>query len=279
MQPADSLPPDYYIGPLFTLGCLAISIISSVRFGKNIGETSCRYRLEYSPAGRAFGIWGVIYGGCLVVCVLQLSGTLPVLEQRVFYWWGGCWVCCGLWVPLFDDESLWKLAGALVAIGTAAATASIGTAVAGAWVPMAWDERQLSVAPALVWPLGLLAGWLITATSLNIGILLEAMDPAANKTCVFVHPQTLGETDQQFNARRRRLIRERNAMAPAVVAFEVWVIAFVVAGATMVVRDPVLALPAIWAILNMKAFPSCEYWYAIVVCALGSAGAVAIAWM
>jgi hypothetical protein len=276
LHPADSLPSDYFVGPLFTLACLLLSVASSSFFGMNIGETSCRYKLDYSPDSRAFGIWSIIYTGCVVVCVLELTGTVPVLRSDVFFWWGGCWVCCGLWVPLFNDENLWLLAGALVAIGSGAATASAGSAVAGAWVPV---NGSLSIAPALTWPLSLLAGWLLTATSLNVGILLKAADPDSDKTCIFIPTQKVGESNRLFQARRRALIREANSLSPAVVAFEVWVVAFVVAAVTIVARDPVLALPAVWAIGNMKAWPSWEYAYAMLVCALGAAGAVAVAWM
>lgn len=282
MQAADSLPPDYFVGPLFTLACLLVSVASSAFFGMNIGETSCRYRLDYSPNGRAFGIWAVIYAGCVVVCVLEMTGIVQVLDFSVFLWWGVCWLCCGLWVPLFNDRSIWLLAGALVAIGSGAAAASVGVAVAGAWVPVGstlGPTKVLSLAPALVWPLGLLAGWLITATSLNVGILFKAADTEADKTCVFIPPQKPMESARQFRARRRALIREADARAPAVVAFEVWVVAFVVAVVTMVARDPVVAVPAIWAIGNMKAFPSWEYLYAFLVCALGAAGGVAAAWL
>jgi hypothetical protein len=279
MYPADALPSDYFVGPLFTLACLLISVAASAFFGMNIGETSCRYRLDYSPHGRAFGIWSIIYTGCVVVCIVEMTGTIPVLSRSVFLWWGACWLCCGLWVPLFDDRSLWLLGGALVAIGSGAFTASVGAAVAEAWVPVdSASGRTLSVAPALVWPLSLLAGWLITATSLNVGILLKAADPNSDKTCVRVPPQKPTESDRQFRAKRRALIREAEASAPAVVAFEVWVVAFLVAVVTMVARDPVLALPAVWAIVNMKAWPCWEYGYAVLVCALGAAGAAAAAW-
>jgi hypothetical protein len=166
-----------------------------------------------------------------------------------------------------------------VAIGSGAFTASVGAAVAEAWVPVdSASGRTLSVAPALVWPLSLLAGWLITATSLNVGILLKAADPNSDKTCVRVPPQKPTESDRQFQAKRRALIREAEAAAPAAVAFEVWLVAFLVAAVTMVARDPVLALPAVWAIVNMKAWPCWEYGYAVLVCALGAAGAAVAAW-
>ena len=280
MLPVEALPSGYFAGPLFTLACLLVSVASSSFFGVNIGETSCKHRLDYSPNGCAFGIWAVIYTGCVVVCVWEMTGTVPVLNSSVFLWWGVCWLCCGLWVPLFNDRSIWLLTGALVAIGSGAVAASVGVAVAGAWVPVGsrGAPEGLSFAPVLVWPLSLLAGWLITATSLNVGILFKAADPEAEKTCIFISPQKPMESGRQFQARRRALIREADARAPAVVAFEVWVVAFVVAAVTIVARDPVVAMPAIWAIANMKAFPSWEYLYAAFVCALGAAGGAAAAW-
>jgi len=148
MEPADSLSRDYYVGPLFTLACLLVSVASSSFFGRNIGEISCRYRLDYSPNGRAFGIWGIIYTGCVVVCVVEITGLVPVLSSEVFFLWGGCWLFCSLWVPLFDDRRTCLLGGALVSIGSGAGCALAGAAVAKAWVPS--QSSVLSLAPALV---------------------------------------------------------------------------------------------------------------------------------
>ena len=87
MLPVNALPSGYYAGPLFTLTCLLVSVASSSFLGVNIGETSCKYRLDYSPNGRAFGIWAVIYTGCVVVCVLEMTGTVPVANMKAFPSW------------------------------------------------------------------------------------------------------------------------------------------------------------------------------------------------
>lgn len=271
-----------FVGPLFTLVCLLLSVISSAFFGINIGDTSCRYRLDYSPHARTFGIWTVIYGGCVVVCIVHAAVGLNVLSQSVFVWWGVCWLCCGAWVPLFDDVSLWLLSSSLVVLAAGAVAASLGTAAAEAWVPVASEPSEqhyvtLSVAPLLEWPLSLLAGWLLTASALNFGIVLKAADPESSETCVLIPPQKPDETNRQFRARKRALIREANSAAPAAVAYEVWLLSYLVAIFSMLTRSPVLAIPPIWAISNMRAFPSYAYTYAIVVCALGSGGAVAAA--
>ena len=54
-------PGAYAFGPLAVLSALALSAASTRIWSRNVGETSCGWRTDYSPDGRAFGIWTVLY--------------------------------------------------------------------------------------------------------------------------------------------------------------------------------------------------------------------------
>lgn len=258
-------------GPLVVLGALALSLASTAKWRRNVGETSCGWRVDYSPDGRAFAIWWVvIYPGTIVSAVAQLTRLVPVLDWWTNFLWAAAWVFCALWVPLFDAESASALRAAMLQIlfGATAATAAVWHE--GPWVGA--PERTARVLLCL--PLTTLAGWLIAASAINVGIAWKASRPGATATCARVPPQGARESEQSYRRRRRVLYREAYAKAPARVSFVPVVLALGVAGLATGARDPVLPVPLLWAVLNLKAFPSCEYVMAVVICACGTGGAV-----
>lgn len=135
----------------------------------------------------------------------------------------------------------------------------------------AW--RLGGAAVALGWPLSLLAGWLLTAASLGVGIAVKAGRSDASTECVRVPPRGRDEAEQAYRQRRRVLYRESYARAPAVESPVPIALSAAVAGLAVLIRDPLLPLPLAWAIVNLKAFPAVSYALAIVVCGCGVAGA------
>jgi hypothetical protein len=265
----------YVIGPLAVLSAIILSLLSSVIWSRNVGETSCAWRTNYSPDGRAFVIWGIIYVGSIVVTAAQLTDTFGVFDWAINLLWGLAWACCALWVPLFDAESPGALLAAMVAI-----VAGAGFATVAAWMSQMWiieagvspDKRLQQL--ALGWPLTLLAGWLTAASAINVGIALMANDATASQTCVKVSPRRKDESESDYRNRRRVLYREAYAGAPMQSSVVPLLLAAAVAGLATLIRDPLYPLPLAWAILNLPSFPSCVGLMSLLVCGCGSAGAV-----
>lgn len=268
----------YIIGPLFVLSAFCLSLASSAIWSRNVGETSCGWRTDYSPDGRAFSIWGLIYLGTFVSVIVQIGGVV-VFDWWVNLFWGLTWVCCAVWVPMFDNEYPSALRTAALVI-----TASGGLSLAAAWHSQQWiaddgkwDTRAKHLLAGV--PLSILAGWLLTATSLNWGIAYKASLPDAMATCVRVAPRRKDESDSEYRYRRRVAYREAYAKAPARVSLVPPFLAIGIAALSAGARDPVLALPLMWAIVNLKAFPSLVYVLSLLVLLAGVAVATVLALM
>lgn len=264
----------YVVGPLAVLSATILSLISSAIWSRNVGETSCAWRTAYSPDGRAFGIWGIIYVGTFTVALVQLTDMVGVFDWGVSLMWGLAWTCCALWVPLFDAESPGALLAAMVAI-----LAGAGFATLGVWMSQMWmlepgasaDQRLQQV--ALGWPLTLLAGWLATASSINVGIAWMANDVDATQTCVKVPPRRPDESEGDYRNRRRVIYREAYASAPMQTSVVPLFLAAALAVLAVIIRDPLYPLPLAWAVLNLRSFPSCVGLVSLLVCACGVVGA------
>ena len=270
LESAALVPGAHAVGPLAVLSALILSAASTRIWSRNVGETSCGWRTDYSPDGRAFGIWGLLYLGTVATALLQLSSLVFVVDWWANFYFALTWVFCAAWVPLFDAES----PGFLVLAATQIARAAAGGRW-GAWLADAGRDRGTRVtAVALSWPLSLLAGWLLTATSIGVGIAAKANAHDAQKACILVPPQERDETERSYRQRRRVLYREAYARAPAVESPVPIVLSAALAGLAVLIGDPLLPLPLVWAIVNLKAFPAVSYVLSIVLCGCGVAGAL-----
>lgn len=258
----------YVIGPLLVLSACCLSLVSSDIWSRNVGETSCGWRTDYSPDGRAFAIWGLIYGSTIVSILFQIGGAL-VFDWWVNLLWGLTWVCCSIWVPTFDAEYDSALRTAALVI-----TASGGLSLAAAWHSQMWiaDESGTRARQLLAGvPLSILAGWLLTAMTINWGIARKASLPNAMSTCVRVAPRRKDEDEREYRYRKRVAYRQAYARAPVRVSLVPAVLAIAVAVLSVAVRDPVLPVPLMWAIVNLRAFPSVIYVASLVVLSAGAA--------
>lgn len=259
----------YLFGPLTVLSAMFMSMASSAIWSRNVGETSCGWRVSYSPDGRAFGIWGLIYAYTFGSVVAQCTGLVVVLEWWTNFLWALAWVGCAFWVPLFDAEYKRALLSAAIVISLAA-----GCALGGVWHAQLWNAdtaeqrlRQLAIGAPLI----LLAGWLFTATSIGWGITFKAYEPGAYATCVPVPPKRQDETQQQYRYRRRVLYRESYTKAPVVISLVPLMLAIVLGGLAVAIPAPGLTTPLLWAVLNLRGFPSVVYVASVVVALCGSA--------
>ena len=250
------------------LNAAALSLASSAVWSRNIGETSCKWRRPYSPDGRTFIVWTVIYTTTLASCAAQLTGQVPVLGWWTNFFWALAFALCAVWTPLFDGESPEALRAAASVLLAGAAAAVMGVAEERAWMN---KELRLELT-LLTAPLGLLAGWLCVAAALGWGISNAALDPLVGplEECR-VPPRRKDESQAQYRARRRVLYRQAYARMPAEVSIVPLGIAAAVAWLAALVPDPLLVVPTAWAVVNLKAFPSCMYLAALLVLSAGVA--------
>lgn len=259
----------YATGPVLVLAGTALSAASIAVWGVNVGDGACAWRVAYSPRPQAFGIWSVIYPSTVVLCSLQIMKLVPVFAPWASVLWAAAWLLCAAWVPLFNGSSPTSLVLAAIVISAAAACATAATWVEGAW---SWIGDSTRAMGALGLPLSLLAGWLLTASSIGIGIAVLANAKDAQQTCVRV-PPIPGETPRSYRARRRAAYREAEAVSPVADSI---VPAFLAAGVGLLAvaaKDPSLPLPVMWAIVNLKVFPGVTTIAELLLCLCGVAGA------
>lgn len=258
------------VGPSLVLAGEALSIASLYVWGINVGEGACAWRVAYSPRSGAFGIWSIIYGTTIVLCILQLAAVVPSFDLAASALWALAWLLCAVWVPLFDASSPTSLILASIAIGAAATAAAAATWRAEAWLWIGDSARQMG---ALGVPLSLLAGWLLAASSIAVGVAIKANARDAQSTCVLV-PRAPDESERAYRRRRRQRYREAFEAAPVEESFVPVLLAVGVATLALLARDPILTLPVVWAIVYQRTFPGVVTVGAIALCACGSAGAV-----
>jgi len=260
----------YAIGPAAVLSGALFSIAANRVWFRNVGETSCRWRRAYSPDGRAFGIWLLIYSTTLISCIVQLTGQTPVLDWFPNALWALSWTICALWTPFFDGETPMALRAAASLLFVAAGAATLATSIETAWRNS--DNRLAMI--LLTAPLSALTGWLWVAAVLGWGIANAASDSRASAEACYVPPKRMDESEEEYRYRRRVLYREAYARMKPEVSIVPLLVAIAVATLCALIPDPLVAVPVAWAIVNLKAFPSVVYLLAL--CALSVGVTVAV---
>ena len=136
--------------------------------GQTMAEASARYPTPLTPAGYAFGIWGLIFLGLLIYAIWQLlpaqrTLVLPDLVARPL---ALAAVGTGAWVVLFAyDQIGWSVLAMLVILGS---------------LIIAYGEARELVradqAPHWVSiPLALFLGWISVATVVNLTLGLRQL--------------------------------------------------------------------------------------------------------
>ena len=166
-----------------------IAVIAAVTFAIMVpalqaltgwGQTAAEFSNDgdqtLRAAGYAFSIWGVIYAGLALYAVFQaLPGRAePHLMASVGWPSAVAGLGCGLWIIASAADLDWATVVIILA-STGAVT----------WGLIAARVRDLGLIGLsrylVVWPLGLLAGWLTVASAVNILTVLTAqgaIDPA-----------------------------------------------------------------------------------------------------
>ena len=282
------------VGAAVVLVSMGVSLVALRVWGGRMGETACKWRVAYAPKGRAFSIWGLIYASTLASAAAQCTTLVPTLSLECSAMWAASWLFCAAWVVLFDAggsaaaplaahatsahataaleaaSAAESLQAAAAMLAAAAVAAVLAATMQAAWLSKCtekWEKRLLAL------PLSVLAGWLCVAAALGIGIARKASSGEAAENCEI--EKFDGEGDATFRERRRDTYRKWSEEAPAEASRVPLLLACVVAALAALVPDPLLGLPAAWAIANLKGFPEVGHGHvlSLLILALGSGGA------
>lgn len=225
----------YDVGGVVAVGvAIVASILSNAAAGRGIGDTSCRYELNYSPSNGAFGIWSVIYTFAFATVVFQAVSVsegdrVVPLESNVLY--AVAWLGATAWVPAFTSGNLTGIIFAAIFLVITAITATASSVLAALWRPGVSLSSQWVCGAAM----SLLAGWTTVAAALNVGIAVKAAN-STDDACVT-------RADNNYG-----IFSQPDPSKVTIVPFLLAVGASVFAS---VVPDPLFALPVIWAIAFM----------------------------
>ncbi|MDP1619179.1 hypothetical protein [Phenylobacterium sp.] len=132
-------------------------------WGQSAAEFSSDGNQTLRAAGYAFSIWGVIYAGLALYAVFQaLPGRAePHLMAAVAWPSAVASLGCGLWIIASAADLDWATVVVILI--------SAGAVIWGLIVARSRDLGLVGLSRYLVvWPLGLLAGWLTVASAVNI---------------------------------------------------------------------------------------------------------------
>lgn len=163
---------DIWRAALVLLGAIAqiaaAAAPTMLGWGQTIGERSAAFETVLTPAGYAFIIWAVIFGGSLIFAVYQaLPQQWANLALRRAGWpialgfWGNAAFC--LYVPQFGTKI-----GSLVII----VIITFG-AVVGVW--RASRTARSTLSRAMFSPISLFAGWVSIATGVAVSLTTAQM--------------------------------------------------------------------------------------------------------
>jgi len=224
------------------LASVVASVVSNAVFGKGIGDVSCKYTQRFSPSNEAFGIWLPIYLLALSPMILALQSNAPPLSNLSYAF---AWLSAALWTPTFTTQTRHGLVWAAVCLGLTATFALVAVFSSKLWNGVKEVPLQAATASAYA----LLAGWTIVALALNVGIAYQANNELSDACKTDAHGTytILGAIDPSYKT-----------SVPLILAC-------VVSMAAVLLPDPVLAVPLMWAIFWMH--PSYMNYSAVVILA------------
>ena len=269
---APPAPPDSVravAGPLALLFGLGVAILMSLTFGRQMGDVACAWRVSYSPGGRAFAIWGLIFVWMLASVIEQLMVALDFDHVYAAAAWnnmlaGFSLFLAGFWVIAFGYSRREDRRGGLVVSATfllAGTWCALGAAVQ----EFSWRGLDPLRIIAVGVPFSLLAGWMTVATALGLATAWVALRYPPDYRCF----------------RETRSYNMFWAEDPTDASgFASWVplsLSALTAGAALAVPDPVLPLPVAWAIYHMRGHV--KNYIGLAVLAFSVAGALLFAYL
>lgn len=133
-------------------------LLSSAIWGGAIGSVSDATRSDLTPSRGAFGIWGGIYAGLVVLCVTQIYFPMSTLARALLT---ASLVLAAAWTPVFV-RSQFTAASVLLVLSSLTAL--------GATFVRAGERATLRDRLLVDVPIGLYTGWLAVAALLSVSI-------------------------------------------------------------------------------------------------------------
>ena len=261
LPPYPPAPPDTnraITGPMALLLGLGVAILMSTTFRRQMGDVACAWRVSYSPAGRAFAIWGVIFAWMLASVVeqllvaIELDNVYAAAPENNTLMGGGLFMA-GLWVVAFGYARREDQRGGLV-VSTSFLLASTWCGVGACVQELSWRGLDPMRILFVGVPFSLFAGWMCVASALGAGVTILALRHPPDYLC-----QNEGDPTNAAGY---------GSWVPLLLSVPLCALA-------LGVPDPVLPLPLAWGIAHMRG-----HWKNRVAMALllgSSAGAVVFA--
>lgn len=157
-------------GPAVVLATAAAILVPAWQFTSGFGLSAAQFAAEgdgtLKAAPWAFAIWGLIYAWLAVYALAQLWPGRETLRKHILVWASVIPILgCAAWIVASALDARWPSVGIIL---VSAAFLS-GELVRAAQAPGSRREAVL-----VVWPLGLLAGWLSVAAALNLLTVMTA---------------------------------------------------------------------------------------------------------
>ena len=136
----------------------------------NTGTISDANVSPVTPAGYAFGIWGLIYFASLALAIYQ---ALPRelsrdVHRRTGWWIASGFFCSTIWVPIFGSRTIWL--SQIVIVALVACLAMATTRLTRLGEADSTTERWL-----LRMPVTLYLGWATLATFAGFGTTMRSL--------------------------------------------------------------------------------------------------------
>ena len=233
-------------GPMSLLLGLGVAVLLSVVFRRSFGDVACAWRVSYSPYGRVFVIWPVIFAWTLVSIAYQLSTGWGWDKAYAAQPWnnmlnGLAFFGSGMWLVVFSCSRNADARSGLV-VSASFLLAVTWCAVGAAVQEASWRRLDPYQIVGIGVPFALFAGWTCVASALGVGVAVNAILSRPDYRCF--DSKELDVYDMMTEA------NEVDQSAPG--SWVPLVLSFVVGGGALLVPDPVLPIPLAIAVYHMK---------------------------
>ena len=163
------------LNTLTLTGALMMNFLSGTGFfdGRTVGEISAQYQTLFTPAGYAFGIWGLIYLFLIAFIAYQWHAWIKRREDRELQQTGIWFMLSNLmnasWIYFWLHEHIGisVLIILLLLLSLVMLTIRLRLEI--------WDAPVRIIA-LVWWPICIYLGWVIVASVANIAIYLKSIE-------------------------------------------------------------------------------------------------------